>query len=144
MVPTGSYIAHQVTCVCKFEVVLNTQYSSIHIKMHYTPTTTDPTALHNPSLHTTNKHIVSGGKMTQDVGWCESVVVSLIPIGQCCCLCLEQLDEKYHCRVSFSIQRVPVHTFEIAVCCLPGIRLAGTRRSLVADLGKRADPKKRQ
>ena len=37
---------------------------------------------------------------------------------------------------------MPVHTFEIAVCCLPGIRLAGTRRSLVADLGKRADPKK--
>ena len=29
----------------------------MHIKMHYTPTTTDPTAFHNPSLHTTNKHI---------------------------------------------------------------------------------------
>ena len=28
----------------------------MHIKMHYTPTTTNPTAFHNPSLHTTNKH----------------------------------------------------------------------------------------
>ena len=32
--------------------------------------------------------------------------------------------------------RVPVHTFHVAVCSLPGNRFAGARRSLVADLGK--------
>ena len=29
---------------------------SMHINIHYTPTTTHPTAFHNPPLHTTNKH----------------------------------------------------------------------------------------
>ena len=37
------------------------------------------------------------------------------------------------------VQRVPVHTFQVAVCCLPGNRLGGARRSLVADLGKSSD-----
>ena len=32
-----------------------------------------------------------------------------------------------------------MHTFQVAVCCLPGNRLAGARRSLVADLGKSSD-----
>ena len=38
----------------------NPQHNSVsmHIKMHYIPTTTDPTAFHSPSLHTTNKHSI--------------------------------------------------------------------------------------
>ena len=47
----------------------------------YTPTTTDPTAFLNPSLHTTNKHKAYLCKWRQNgTRWCESVVVSLIPI----------------------------------------------------------------
>ncbi len=34
-------------------------------------------------------------------------------------------------------RRVPVHTFRVAVSSLPGNRLAGARRSLVADLGEK-------
>ena len=44
----------------RFPVLGNNQaqrISPMHIKMHYTPTTTDLTAFHNPSLYTTNKHI---------------------------------------------------------------------------------------
>ena len=44
--------------VIRTHLNLETQHNSLymHIKMHYTPTTTHPTASHNPSLHTTNKH----------------------------------------------------------------------------------------
>jgi len=41
---------------------------SMHINMHYTPSTTDPTAFHNPPLYTTNKHNTYLCKMAQDVG----------------------------------------------------------------------------
>ena len=39
-------------------VATTPQHNSLpmHINMHYTPTTTHPTAFHNPPLHTTNKH----------------------------------------------------------------------------------------
>ena len=37
---------------------------SMHINMHYTPSTTHSTAFHNPPMHTTN----ASGKMAQDVG----------------------------------------------------------------------------
>ena len=33
--------------------------------------------------------------------------------------------------------RIPVSDHEVAVCSLPGNRMGGSRRSLVADLGKR-------
>ena len=35
-----------------------TQLTPMHIKMHCTPSTTHPTAFHNPPLNTTNKHKV--------------------------------------------------------------------------------------
>ena len=53
----------------------------MHINMHYTPTTTHPTAFHNPFLYTTNKHKASLCKWQQigtrcrdgvKVLWCHS------------------------------------------------------------------------
>ena len=64
----------------------------MHIKMHYTPTTTDPTAFHNPSLHTTNKHEAylckwqQNGKRYRDgmkVLWCHSDLVWLVFVHAC-------------------------------------------------------------
>ena len=69
---------------------------SMHIKMHYTPTT-DPTAFHNPSLHTTNKHKAylckwrqNGTRCRDDVKvlWCHSHLVWLVceaSIPTCTC-----------------------------------------------------------
>ena len=47
---------------------------------HYTPSTTNPTAFHDPPMHTTNKHNAYSWQMEQDVAdaWCESVVVSFL------------------------------------------------------------------
>ena len=78
----------------------------MHINMHYTPSTTHHTVLHNPPLHTTNtKHIcVSGGKMAQqDVGmvakcWCRSHLVWLVfegSIPTCTCFCSENFSWVY-------------------------------------------------
>ena len=79
---------------------------SVHIKMHYTPTThtyhyppttTHPIAFHNPSLHTTNKHKAYLCKWQQNgtrcrdgvkVLWCHSYLVWLVfeaSIPTCTC-----------------------------------------------------------
>ena len=60
---------------------------SMHINMHYTPSTTHHTAFHNPPQHTTNKHKAYLCKWQQNgtrcrdgvkVLWCHSHLYSLV------------------------------------------------------------------
>ena len=51
-----------------------TQLTPMHIKMHYTPSTTHPTVFHNPPLHTTNKHKVYLCKRRQNGTRCRDSV----------------------------------------------------------------------
>ena len=73
-------------CSVQYLHCSNPQHNSLsmHIKMHYTPTTTDPTAFNNPPLHTTDKHKAYLYKWRQNgtrcrdgvkVLWCHSHLV---------------------------------------------------------------------
>ena len=42
---------------------------SIHINMHYTPSTIHPTAFHNHRMHTTNKQTARQAKQPKMQGW---------------------------------------------------------------------------
>jgi len=70
---------------------------SMHNKMHYIPTTTDPTAFHSRSLHTTNKHIpcwnCSAWAVLGLYGMWSSLLLNMADVGHLLCVRLEWTAE---------------------------------------------------
>ena len=88
-----SHICH--VCYAHYELSCNhPQYNSLsmHVNLHYTPSTTHSTAFHNPPMHTTNtRHNWQNSTRCRDdvkVLWCHSHLVWLVfegSIPTCAC-----------------------------------------------------------
>ena len=113
---------------------------SMHNKMHYIPTTTDPTAFHSRSLHTTNKHIpcwnCSAWAVLGLYGMWSSLLLNMADVGHLLCVRLEWTAEYLvHSmrtnRLSVCREFCGVHSWQNGTRCRDGVKVLWCHSHLV-------------